>query len=55
MSERHFISFSTTYEDKGYSDFELKQLRSIKSAERFGLKNLKKWTLQDLRKELFYN
>lgn len=35
MSERHFISFSTTYEDKGYSDFELKQLRSIKSAERF--------------------
>lgn len=51
---KYLVSYSTTFADKGYSDFELKQIRLIKSAEKFGIKNYKKWTRSSLKKEFFY-
>jgi hypothetical protein len=53
---KYLVSFSTTWEDEkeNYSDFELKQLRLIDSAERFGIKNYKKWTRTSLKEKSFY-
>lgn len=54
---KYIVTFSTTYQDKveGFSDFELKQIRLIESAKRFGISNIKKWTRKEFLKEPFYD
>jgi hypothetical protein len=52
--KKYIVSFSTTYKNVGLSDFELKQIRLLNSAKKFGIQNLKKWTLSLLRQTPFY-
>ena len=50
----HIVSFTTSVEDFGFSDLELRQLRLNKSAKKFGVDIIHTWNRQRLLKTDFY-
>jgi hypothetical protein len=50
----HLVSFTTTYQDIGFQDVELRQLRLIKSAKKFGINHFFTWNRQTFLKTFFY-
>lgn len=50
----HLVSFATTIEDIGYPDTELRQLRLIDSAKKYGINSFFTWNRQQILKIDFY-
>lgn len=51
---KYIVSLSTTYKDVDLIDYELKQVRLLQSAKKFGVQTFKKWSFSDLKKTKFY-
>lgn len=50
----HLVSFTTTYQDIGFQDVELRQLRLIDSAKKYDINSFSSWNRQKLLKTEFY-
>lgn len=51
---KYLVSFTTTYQDIGFQDVELRQLRLIESAKKFGINHFFTWNRQKFLKTSFY-